>query len=75
MPMPTSSTEYFAAFIGLDWASKKHDVALQTPNSDAVELTVLPHTPESIHAWVAQLRDRFAGQPLCDNMNETPEHI
>ncbi|WP_225931360.1 IS110 family transposase [Leptolyngbya sp. 7M] len=63
--MPASSTDTFAACIGLDWASKKHDVALQPSNSDVVELSVLPHTPEAIHAWVAQLRDRFEGQPVA----------
>lgn len=51
--------ETFAAFIGVDWSDKKHDIALQAADCDEVELSLVVHTPESIHAWVSQLRRRF----------------
>ncbi|WNZ23611.1 hypothetical protein HJG54_12620 [Leptolyngbya sp. NK1-12] len=40
----------FAALIGVDWSDKKHDIALQAADSTAVELSVVAHTPETIHA-------------------------
>ncbi|XQQ06073.1 MAG: hypothetical protein EDM05_61600 [Leptolyngbya sp. IPPAS B-1204] len=43
-------TETFAALIGVDWSDKKHDIALQAADSTAVELSVVAHTPETIHA-------------------------
>ena len=58
-------TENFAAFIGVDWSDKKHDIALKAANSEEVELSVLTHTPEAIHAWVAQLRQRFEGKAIA----------
>jgi hypothetical protein len=63
--MSSSPTDTFAAWIGLDWADKKHDVALQAFDCNEVELSVLPHTPEAIHAWVTQLRQRFDGKPVA----------
>ncbi len=63
--MSELQTNTFAAWIGLDWSDKKHDVALQAVDSDKVELSVVAHTPEAIHAWVAQLRQRFEGQKVA----------
>lgn len=57
--------ENYAALIGVDWSDKKHDVALQAADSNEVELSVVAHTPETIHAWVAQLRQRFKGQKVA----------
>ncbi len=57
--------ETFAALIGVDWSDKKHDVALQAADSNGVELSVVAHTPETIHAWVAQLGQRFRGHKVA----------
>src|SRR5437868_6469503 len=38
----------FAAFIGIDWADKKHDVCLQLAGSEKTEHQILKHTPEAI---------------------------
>jgi hypothetical protein len=53
----------FAAFIGIDWADRKHDVCLQVPGIDDVELSVIEHRPKVIEEWALKLRERFAGQP------------
>lgn len=65
-------TETFAALIGVDWSDKKHDVALRATYSDEVELSVVAHTPEAIHAWVARLRQCFEGQrvALCTEQKQ-----
>jgi hypothetical protein len=38
----------FAAFIGLDWADKKHDVCLSVSGSEQRERLVLEHRPAEI---------------------------
>lgn len=48
-----------AAFIGLDWADQKHEVALRVAGSDQIERSSFEQTPEAIAAWVAGLRQRF----------------
>jgi transposase len=55
----------FAAFVGIDWADKKHDVCLQAAGSDQTEHQVLKHTPEAIDEWARQLRARFDGRPVA----------
>lgn len=62
--MQKSSTE-FAAFIGLDWADQKHDVCLSVPGREGLEREVVPHRPAALEAWVARLRERFAGAPVA----------
>jgi len=31
----------FAAFVGIDWADRKHDICLQVAGGDSVELSVI----------------------------------
>ena len=65
MQQRTSHADNFAAFVGLDWADAKHDICLQTADSDSRELCVLQHTPEAIDEWVRTLRQRFQGKPIA----------
>jgi len=55
----------FAAFIGIDWADRKHDVCLQVPGVAAPEVSVLEHRPTVINAWARRLRERFGGRPVA----------
>jgi transposase len=55
----------FAAFIGIDWADRKHDVCLQVPGADVVEASVLEHRPRAIEEWAQKLRERFAGHRIA----------
>jgi transposase len=55
----------FAAFIGLDWADETHVWRLCLPDGSGVEKGELQHTPEAIQQWAAQLKERFAGQPVA----------
>ena len=54
----------FAAFIGIDWADRKHDICLQVPGAD-VEASVVEHRPKAIEEWAHKLRERFAGQRIA----------
>ena len=60
-----SSDIEIAAFIGLDWADQQHVIRLRAAGSTAVEAQVLDQKPESLRAWIAQLRQRFAGRPVA----------
>jgi transposase len=64
----------FAAFIGLDWADKKHDICLSVPGSSKRERSVVPHTPAAIQDWAEKLRARFSGAPVavCLELSQGP---
>jgi transposase len=55
----------FAAFIGIDWADKKHVWRLQAVGSEKRESGELEHTPEAVEAWVGQLCQRFANRAIA----------
>ena len=60
-----SEPEPFAAFVGIDWAHRKHDVCLQSADGNRVEHRVLPHTPEAIDGWARELGTRFEHRPIA----------
>src|SRR5689334_23139338 len=68
-----TDTDY-AAFIGIDWADRKHDVCLQAAGSSKREFDELPHRPERIAQWAQALRERFAGRAIapCVELNKGP---
>ena len=53
-----------AAWIGLDWADKKHSIHLQVRDGKR-EHRMLEQKPDVIHEWVAELRQRFQGQRVA----------
>ena len=61
----------YAAFIGLDWGSEKHSVALQAADSKEIEIYTLKQTPEELHAWFLKLRDKFGGRPVAVAIEQT----
>ncbi len=56
----------YAAFVGIDWADRKHDICLQSAGSDQREPSQIQHTPQAIAAWVKTLQQRF-GQRFAVN--------
>jgi hypothetical protein len=46
----------FAAFVGIDWADRKHDICLQVSGADAVELSVIEHRLKAIEDWAEAAR-------------------
>src|SRR5262245_11031543 len=64
LPM-CSIADDFAAFIGLDWADRKHDVCLHAPGLERFERGVLEHHPAAIEAWARALKKRFGGKPIA----------
>jgi transposase len=62
--METPHSEY-AAFIGIDWADRKHDVCLVAAGTETLERSVLEHRPMAIEEWAAGLRERFGGRKIA----------
>jgi len=49
----------YQATIGLDWADQKHDLWIHPADGAKPQHLQLEQTPEAIHQWVAQLRERW----------------
>lgn len=64
----------FAAFVGIDWADKKHDICLCARGEERRERLVLEHRAAAIHAWADNLRARFGGAPVavCIELSHGP---
>ena len=54
----------FAAFVGIDWADRKHAWALQVEGAPP-EHGYLDHTPEAVDVWATELAERFGGRPVA----------
>jgi transposase len=58
----------FAAYVGIDWGDKQHDVCVSpggSLDSRNRERFVLEHDPEKIAFWAQRLRKRFGGRPVA----------
>lgn len=57
----------FSAFIGLDWADRKHDVSVVSAAGGKPVHQVIQHTPEALSEWLDKLRKQYpTGQvALC----------
>ena len=61
----------YAAYIGLDWGSEKHSIAIKADGSSEIERYDLKQTPEDLHDWVIKLRDKFGGRPVAVAIEQT----
>src|SRR6185437_3890232 len=55
----------FAAWIGIDWADKKHAFTLQVCGESRIERGELEHTPEAIDQWASEWARRFSGRRVA----------
>jgi transposase len=63
--LPNPPTAEPVAFIGIDWADQAHAVCLSAADQSAPAQFSIPHTPEALAEFVAQLRTRFGGRPVA----------
>lgn len=56
-----TTTNQFAAHVGLDWADKKHDVCVQFKNGERV-FHVIEHTAEALDVWLTELHQKVEGR-------------
>jgi len=68
------SPSQFAAFVGIDWADRKHDVCVAAPDSGKPECFVVDHQPTAIRNWARSLRDRFptGSIAVCLELSQGP---
>jgi transposase len=52
------STDY-VAYIGIDWASKKHDICTYDENGKIVKQEIIINEPENLYRWIAEVRNKF----------------
>jgi len=62
--MKSSIHQSFTAFVGIDWADRKHDVCVQPADSETREFSVIPHKVDMINDWAQSLIQRF-GSPIA----------
>ena len=55
----------FAAYLGIDWADKKHDLCLVDAATGHQTKLVLAHTPQAIAAYFTNLRAQYPGQLIA----------
>src|SRR2546428_4630423 len=61
----TTTSNEFAALIGIDWASQRHALCLYDCATAQRESSTLEHTPEAIAQWANALEERFAGKKIA----------
>ena len=61
----TKRMEEYAALIGLDWASEKHDVWLWEVATGRSRHRVVEHTPEALAEWLGELQAQYPGRRLA----------
>jgi transposase len=59
--MDTLNETNYVAFVGIDWADRKHDICIQAADSEQREFTTIPHQVEKIDEWARSLHQRFGG--------------
>ena len=71
--MKSQSNHSFTAFVGIDWADRKHDFCIQAAGSDQRVFGTLEHSPEAIAKWAYSLRDQFGGPiAICLELAKGP---
>lgn len=61
----TTPEPVWAAFVALDWGSRKHAWILQPAGGGKPQEGDVDNTPEAIALWAADLHRRFGGQPIA----------
>jgi len=51
--------EGYAAYIGIDWSNRKHDIYLYDCTTGEAEESVMSSQPDAIQAWVEGLRNHY----------------
>ncbi|XPM57286.1 MAG: IS110 family transposase [Leptolyngbya sp. IPPAS B-1204] len=55
----------YAAYIGIDWSDRKHDIYLYDCTTGEVEESVISSQPDAIQAWAEGLRKRYGNDLLA----------
>jgi transposase len=64
------STQNYVAYIGIDWADRKHDIALYDCTSDTWQESTIKTRPQDLLDWVNQLRARYGEGKIAVAMEQ-----
>jgi len=67
--MKTTTT--YAAFVGLDWADRSHQVCLRTADGTRDEQSKLDQDPLALQSWANALRARFPEGKIAVALEQT----
>ena len=59
--MKPHSDDEFTAFIGIDWADRKHDICMQGAHGERHEFARIEHKVDAIEQWAISMKQRFGG--------------
>jgi transposase len=59
--MNTFASYEFTAFIGIDWSDSKHDICIQSADSQKRGFDRIAHQPQHIEQWAYEVHERFGG--------------
>ena len=59
--MDSSQLDSFSVYVGIDWATTKHDVCIHIPGKQARQFETIPHQVEDIDLWVRSLKRQHGG--------------
>jgi transposase len=62
---PTNPHPDYVAYIGIDWADRKHDIAVYDCATDTWQEYVIQSHPQAILDWVNQLRSRYGNNKIA----------
>jgi transposase len=65
------TTTTYAAFVGLDWADRSHQVCLRAADGTRDEQSKLAHDPLALHTWAYELRARFPEGKIAVALEQT----
>lgn len=66
---PFPNTDY-VAYIGIDWADRKHDIALYDCATDSWQASLIKSRPQDILDWVMQLRLRYGNGKIAVSLEQ-----
>jgi hypothetical protein len=61
----------FAAYLGIDWSDRKHDLCLIDPPTHKKEVFAIQHTPQAINECASMLRARFNGRQIAVSLEQS----
>ncbi len=64
------TTDNYVAYIGIDWADRKHDIALYDCASGTWQESVIQTRPQDLLDWVNQLRARYGEGKIAVAMEQ-----
>jgi transposase len=64
-PLPAVETTEYVAYVGIDWADRKHDIALYDCATNTWQESVIQSHPQAILDWVNHLRSRYGDAQIA----------